>query len=266
MVTRTPPFLSVVLPVYNEEERLEQNVQKISDYLTRTYPDHEIIAVDDGSSDRSPAILQALATRIPRFRAIQYSPNAGKGMAVRTGMQAAQGEWIATVDSDLELPIEMLPDFFAVQKETGAKIVVGSKRHPRSVVIYPRLRRFLSRSYGLLLASAFSLPVVDTQVGFKLFHRDTSSKFVSHLLVKRFAFDLELLVVQHRVGFLIAEAPVTLRFNRPGSGRIRIGTVLNIARETAGIWYRLYITRFYDQTFGIPPQASQDASLFRVPN
>ena len=79
MVTRTPPFLSVVLPVYNEEERLEQNVQKISDYLTRTYPDHEIIAVDDGSSDRSPTILQALATRIPRFRADQVQPERGKG-------------------------------------------------------------------------------------------------------------------------------------------------------------------------------------------
>ncbi len=244
------PALSVVLPVYNESERIAASVLHVSGYLRTAYPDHEILTVDDGSSDDTRAILERLAREVPRLRVLSYWPNRGKGYAVRQGFQAAQGEWIAVVDSDLEIPIESLPRFFEVQRESSVPVVVGSKRHPDSRVETLPTRRRLSVGYAVLTRLLFRLPVRDTQVGFKLFRRDSISLAVQCLLVKRFAFDLEILVVQQRLGFAVAEAPIEIRFSRAGGGRIRERTVANIARETLGIWFRRYVTHFYDRAIG----------------
>jgi hypothetical protein len=238
-------FLSVVVPVFNEEDRVNETISRVSRYLSATFPDHEIIAVDDGSTDRSGAILGRLVGVIPQLRVVRYLPNQGKGVAVRAGLKAASGQWIALVDADLELPIELLQKFFQVQRETSAKVVVGSKRHPLSVVEYPKVRAKLSRAYGLGIRLLFGLPVRDTQVGFKLLDRQSVMKIAPRLVAKRYAFDVELLVLLDRHGSSIAEAPIRLRFSRAGSGRIRFRTIANMVRETAGIWYRLYVTGFY---------------------
>jgi glycosyltransferase involved in cell wall biosynthesis len=237
--------LSVIVPIYNEGPALRGNLQHISEYLSRSFPEHEIIGVDDGSTDETPKVLQECEREVPRLRFLRSPENRGKGMAVRLGIDRARGTWVALVDADLELPIEMLEEFFRVQRATGAQVVVGSKRHPASQVEYPRLRWFLSRAYGRLLRVLFELPVSDTQVGFKLLHRPTVQSLSPALLVKRFAFDVELIVLLHRAQARFAEAPVRLHFSRPGGGRVRLPTVLNIVRETAGIWFRLYITGFY---------------------
>lgn len=251
--------LSVVIPVYNECQRIESTLRTVSEYLKVHHPEHEIIAVDDGSSDGTGVILQELTTRIGGLRAIRYTPNRGKGAALRRGFEAATGEWVAIVDADLELPIDLLQTFFEVQRSSGARIVVGSKRHPESVIDRPRVRRWLSRGYNLLVTTAFRLPVNDTQVGFKIFHRDTITGVTRCALVKRYAMDVELLIVQHLLGFSMAEAPVRIGTARPGAGRFRVGTILDIFRETVGIWYRLYITGFYHRAL-----ASQGIALPRA--
>ena len=238
-------FLSVVVPVFNEEDRVAESILRISRYLTRAFPDHEIVAVDDGSSDGSAEILERLRGVIPRLRVVRYVPNQGKGVAVRAGFDAASGQWIAVVDADLELPIELLHEFFQVQEQTCADVVIGSKRHPESIVEYPRVREKLSRAYGFGIRLLFGLPVRDTQVGFKLLDRRKVMSIAPRLVARRYAFDVELLLLLDRYGSHIAEAPVRLRFSRVGAGRIRFRTIANMIRETGGIWYRLYVTGFY---------------------
>jgi glycosyltransferase involved in cell wall biosynthesis len=239
-------FLSVVVPVYNEGARLPATIRRISEYLRIEYPDHEIVAVDDGSLDGSPETLESLVDSVPGLRVVRYSPNQGKGVAVRKGCAAATGDWVAIVDADLELPIELLRVFFRVQRETGAQVVIGSKRHPDSVVEVPKVRARLSRAYGRGIRLLFRLPVSDTQVGFKLIDRRALSAVHPYLFAKRFAFDVELLVLLNRCGARIAEAPVQLRYSRgDGGGRIKFSAIANIARESGGIFYRLYVTGFY---------------------
>ncbi len=238
-------FLSVVVPVFNEKDRVAETIPRISRYLTTAFPDHEIVAVDDGSSDGSAAILERLRGVIPRLRVVRYVPNQGKGVAVRAGFDAATGQWIAVVDADLELPIELLHEFFQIQEQTGADVVVGSKRHPESVVEYPKVREKLSRAYGFGIRLLFGLPIRDTQVGFKLLDRRRVMSIAPRLVARRYAFDVELLVLLDRYGSRIAEAPVRLRFSRVGAGRIRFRTIANMVRETGGIWYRLYVTGGY---------------------
>jgi glycosyltransferase involved in cell wall biosynthesis len=240
-------FLSVVVPVYNEGDRIGATIRTISEYLASEFPDHEIVAVDDGSADGSAGRLERLAASFPRLRVVQYTPNQGKGVAVRRGLEAATGQWILIVDADLELPIELLRGFFRVQAETGAQVVIGSKRHVDSVVEYPKVRARLSRAYGRAIRVLFRLPVTDTQVGFKLIARQAAEMVLPRLFAKRFAFDVELLVLLNRCGAQIAEAPIELHFSREEGGRIRFNAIVNMARETGGIFYRLYVTGFYSR-------------------
>lgn len=241
------PFLSVVLPFFNEGACLRENILHVWSYLSVEFPSHEIIAVDDGSDDSSSRVCRDLLPIIPTLRALSYSPNVGKGNAVRTGIVASRGVWVAVVDADLELPVEMLSEFFQLQSRSGASAVVGSKWLPGSVVNYPPIRRYLSRAFNIVTRVMFRLPVSDCQLGFKLFERSRIDGLVRNLLVKRFAFDLELLANLRLEGIQVVEAPVTLYFSRLGGGRIGLKSILSIVKESAGIWYRIYITRYYER-------------------
>ena len=139
----------------------------------------------------------------------------------------------------------MLPNFFEVQGKSRASVIVGSKWLPDSNVSYPPVRRRLSRAFNWLTRFLFQLPVSDCQLGFKLYRSEAIQATVRSLLVKRFAFDLEVLATLRLEGIRAAEAPVVLRFSRPDGGRLGLRTMLTIARESAGIWYRLYISNYY---------------------
>jgi len=244
-MTDPSPLLSVVLPVYNEGANLERNLRHMADYLTQVGSTFEIIAVDDFSTDGSWELLQRLVDSGFPLRTLRHPRNIGKGMALRNGVALSTGEWIVLVDADLELPIEMLSSFRRCQELTGADLVVGSKRHPDSQVHYPFRRRLLSRSYNLALRTLFDLPVSDTQVGFKLIRGDLARRISHSSLVRGFAIDVESLVQARLLQAKMADAPIELTFSRQGAGRVTIRTILQMSRETAGIWYRRYITGFY---------------------
>jgi glycosyltransferase involved in cell wall biosynthesis len=172
--------------------------------------------------------------------------NEGKGNALICGTAYSKGEYVAFLDADMDLHPEQLESFFTIMKSSGADVVIGSKFHPLSKVDYPRLRRVYSFFYFMLVRSLFGLPVRDTQTGIKLFKREVLERVLPRVLVKRFAFDLELLANVHHFGYRIVEAPVVVNFNRVCS-RLHLPAVWNVFVDTLAIFYRMRILRYYDR-------------------
>jgi glycosyltransferase involved in cell wall biosynthesis len=241
-------LVTVVVPVYNGGEEIVANVDAIRRAVTDGLPGEEIelIVVSDGSIDGSAERL--LESRSDRgIRVIHYDRNLGKGYAVKAGSLASHGDWVALVDADLDLDPASIPAYLEVARRETLDFAIGSKRHPDSVVHYPRSRRIASWWYQQLNRFLFRLDVRDTQVGLKVFSRRIVNDVMPLLLVKRFAFDLELLAVAKALGYgRIRELPVRLEYRFAGSG-VRSTAVLLALWDTAAIFYRLRILKTYER-------------------
>jgi len=177
---------------------------------------------------------------------VGYSENQGKGYALRFGAGMCTGELVTFIDADGELDPEEISRMAQLQALYDADIVVGSKRHPLSKVSYPLMRRFQSLCYQLLVRCLFRVNVRDTQTGIKLLRRKVAVAVLPLLLVKRFAFDVELLVVARQMGFRrVIEAPVTLDYKFSSTTNLK--AVLRVLIDTLAIFYRLYIRRTYQK-------------------
>jgi glycosyltransferase involved in cell wall biosynthesis len=242
----TKPLLSVVVPVYNQAGTIVENVRTIRERVERGLDGSlELIVVSDGSIDQSEERLLEHAPDVARV--IHYDRNLGKGFAVKAGALAAGGRFIAYVDSDLDLDPAAIPGFVETARREGLDFVIGSKRHPDSLVHYPAARRVSSWLYQQLVRVLFRLDVRDTQVGLKVFRREVADEVMPLLLVKQYAFDLELLAVARALGFeRLREMPITLNYRFTGSG-VRSIAVLFALLDTAAIFYRLRILRYYQR-------------------
>src|ERR671934_590533 len=241
------PLLTVVVPVYNGGDEIVDNVTAIQRIVAAGLPSDEIeiVVVSDGSLDDTGERL--LAARGGGIRVIHYDRNLGKGYAVKAGALAARGEWVALVDSDLDLDPAAIPRYVDVAQRERLDFAIGSKRHPESIVVYPRSRRIASWCYQQLNRLLFRLDVRDTQVGLKVFSRRVVDEIVPLLLVKQFAFDLELLAVARALGYTrVRELPVRLEYRFTGS-LLGSTTVLRALWDTAAIFYRLRLLRTYQR-------------------
>lgn len=238
--------VSVIVPVYNQAESIGGNIQTILDRVSRGLDEPvEIVVVSDGSVDQTEE--RALSVASDRVRVLHYERNLGKGYAIKAGALEARGEWIAFIDADLDLDPAAIPEFVRIARAKRLDFVIGSKRHPESDVFYPRSRRVASWLYQQLVRLLFRLDVRDTQVGLKVFRREIADEVMPFLLVKRFAFDLELLSVARAFGFRrIEERPVSLQYRFTGSG-VRSLAVARALVDTAAIFYRLRVLRYYER-------------------
>lgn len=236
--------LSVLLPVYNESQLITQNIRFLDSLLRSWAWNYEIIASNDGSKDDSAAVIENLSREIPNLITVSSSRNFGKGRALVTAFEASSGSYILFLDSDLELPAEHIPYFFQRMLSEGADIVIGSKKDKLSDLFYPASRRLFSNIYFFMVKLLFGLPVKDTQTGIKLFKRDVLETSLPFLLVKRFAFDIELLVLCHKQGAKIVSHPVIVRYIRDGIGLMGLNTILHMIKDTGAVFWRLY-TRFW---------------------
>lgn len=237
--------LSVLMPAYNEASVIAPSVEETLATLDRFGWDYEIVVVDDGSLDGTRETLTELARRHGRLVVARNRENFGKGRALKKGFRATTGALVAFLDCDLDLHPAQLKTLYDIMERTGADVVIGAKRHPESRVDYPRHRRMISNVYFFLVKTLFGLPIQDTQTGLKLFRREVLAKVFPKMLVKRYAFDLELLVLAHHYGFTIAQAPVILKSTRC-QHRIRLLDIAHTFWDTLAIWYRLRIRRWYD--------------------
>lgn len=236
--------LSVIVPAFREEARIYENMMRLIRVLDQLNCEYELIVVSDGNTDQTE--VEARRVPSPRTRVLAYSQNMGKGFALMHGVRASRGNLVAFIDSDLELHPEGIVDFVRLQRAGHHDVVIGSKRHPRSVVSYPKYRRIQSYVYQLLIKLLFNLSVSDTQTGLKLFRGDVVRSVVPLLAVKRFAFDLELLVVADHLGYRnIVEAPVQLDYEFESTTNLR--AAYKMLWDTAAIFYRLNFVRYYDR-------------------
>ena len=203
--------LSVVIPAYNEEARLEPTLRAVIAYLEAEKPDFEIVVVDDGSSDGTAAVVREIASDEPRVRLVELGQNAGKGAAVRAGMLAAEGASVLFSDADLATPIEELAKLERAVAE-GADIAIASRAADGADIRVRQhpLRELMGRTFNVMVRLTGLGGLRDTQCGFKLFTRDAARDLFGRSEVDGFAFDVEILVLA-RGRYRVAEVPVVWR-------------------------------------------------------
>lgn len=247
--------ISVVVPCFNEGPQIQKSLSEICEYLSSLAPDHEVIAVDDGSTDDTLGEIQLAASLHATIRPIHYRENSGKGHAMREGFQYASGRYVIFLDADLDLHPRQLTRFFETMEQEKADVVIGSKRHPQSRVDYPKRRVLVSRIYSFFLKWLFNLPLRDTQTGLKLFKYEVLEKTFPKIVCKRFAFDVEVLANAHRLGYRIVEAPIELNFSRIlRRGRMTLADLWNTGWDTLAIFYRMRLLHYYDRIHWAPRQ------------
>jgi len=251
---RKTNLISVVIPAYKAQNIIEETILRVKDILEQIRYPYELICVVDGTSDdNSYEIAKKIARKYPNIKVYGYKINYGKGNAVRYGFSKAKGEILGFIDSGLDINpngLSMLLEHF---EWYNADIIVGSKRHPVSKVVYPRERRIISFGYQVIVRVLFGLNIKDTQVGMKFFRKEVIKKILPRLLVKEFAFDIEMLSVANYLGFKkIYEAPVEL-INMKFTGKVStiiskgfIRTIWRTLWDTMAVFYRLKILKYYD--------------------
>lgn len=206
------PHLSVVVPAYNEQERLRSNLPRVLDYLREQKLDAELLVVDDGSTDDTSGVAEA-AFKGRRGRVVRVAENSGKGHAVRNGVLAATGRWVLLSDADLSTPIEEHAKLAATARDRDLDGAIGSRALPESrVEVHQALpRELMGKTFNRLVRWLTGLPFRDTQCGFKLLDRERTLPLFERMVVDRFAFDVELLFLCARFGLRVEEVPVIWR-------------------------------------------------------
>lgn len=239
------------MPCYNECKTIRKNIFKTVNTLKNSNNgSYELIVIDDGSSDKTFKEIIAGARDNDFVKSIQLKENQGKGRALREGFQYAEGKYICFLDGDLDIHPRLIKTFFDYMAEKNADVVIGSKRHPLSKVIYPIHRKILSFGYQSFIKILFRLSIMDSQVGIKLFKRKVLDEVFPRILVKDYAFDIELLVNAHRNGYKIVEAPIEMDFQTAGiTSEVSPFAYISMFIDTCAIFYRTNILRYYDNGF-----------------
>lgn len=243
-------FISLIVPCYKQEQTIVKDLNRIKEVLDKLRYPAELICVVDGRIDKTFEKASKFAKTSDNIKVIGYETNRGKGYAVRFGMGQAKGDIIGFIDSGMDLNPNGLALLIEHFEWYDADIMVGSKRHPVSKVDYPWQRRVLSIGYQSLVFLLFGLKVKDTQVGMKFFRREVLEQVLPRLLVKHYAFDVEILAVANYLGYTrIFEAPIDATLSFGGTSTITnqhfIKTVFAMLKDTLAIFYRLKILNYY---------------------
>jgi glycosyltransferase involved in cell wall biosynthesis len=238
--------ISVIVPAFNEEEIIEASLREIVRTFDEFGCDYEVVLMDDGSNDSTLKKGLKMAEKFPRIKVKRNMENFGKGRAIKKAFRYCDGQYIVFLDADLDLHPGQAQTLFDIMRLDEADVVIGSKMHPNSQVNYPYHRRFISLIYYWIIKVMFDLPVHDTQTGLKLFKREVLEKVFPRMLVKKFAFDLEILAIAKHFGYKFAEAPIVLTPQRP-YGRIGLKAMAKTGWDTLAVFYRMRIMKYYDR-------------------
>jgi glycosyltransferase involved in cell wall biosynthesis len=200
-------LLSIIIPAYNEEQRLPQTLQTIHKFLVKQPYAAEVLVVENGSNDRTLQIAEEFSHKVKEVRAL-HCEQRGKGYAVRMGMLAARGEYRFICDTDLSMPIEEVNKFLpTIMKDTP--IAIASREAPGAIRYdEPAYRHFIGRVFNFIVRLIALPGLQDTQCGFKCFHADVVQKVFPLQTIGGWTFDVEVLFIARRMGYPIVEVPI----------------------------------------------------------
>lgn len=203
-------FLSIIVPAYNEEDRLKPTLERIYSYLKDKNYDCEIIVVDDGSIDSTGNIaLESELYKAGKLKLLKNEKNQGKGFSVKRGILASCGDFILFTDSDLSTPIEEFDELF-LHIKSGYDIVIGSRsiKGADVRVHQPFYREIMGKICNFLIRLFVLKGFVDTQCGFKLFRQSVAKDIAKELKINGFGFDVEMLYLAKKKNYKVKETPV----------------------------------------------------------
>jgi len=243
------PYLSVVVPAFDEAHRIERSLREIVRYLEQRPFPSEVIVVDDGSRDATAAIARAFADAWSGervcVRVLRNERNMGKGYSVRRGFLDARGEIVLFTDADLSTPIAEADRLLQTIEAEGADIAFGSRGLDRRLILRPqsRARRWAGRVFNLLVRALMGLPFADTQCGFKAYRRAPLRPIFRSQRIRGFGFDVEILYLARKRGLRLREVPV-LWAHAEGT-KVRLGRdawrmALDLLRIRANEWLGRY--------------------------
>jgi dolichyl-phosphate beta-glucosyltransferase len=239
------PFLSIVLPAYNEEDRLPASLDRVIDFLARQQLDSEIVIADDGSRDRTPQIVrERAAAGLPpnvALRLVQHDANRGKGAAIRTGVLAAEGRYVFFMDADLATPPEDALKLLDRLK-AGAPVAIGTRIQADGTdmrATQPAQRRMVGRLFTMMRKTMRVLPdIEDTQCPLKGFERDVARAVFERQRLSGWIFDAEVLDIARSLGYPIVSVPVTWRHVEGSRLRVRPQQAYEVARDLLRLRFR----------------------------
>ena len=241
-------LLSVIVPAYKQEKTVKEDLARLERALKKIRHDYEIICVVDGKVDRT--FEQAKKVKSQKIKVIGYERNYGKGYAVRYGMARSKGDIVAFIDAGMDIDPKGIPLLLEHMIWYDSDVIVGSIRHSASKVYgYPLKRKIYSIGYHLFTKWLFGLRITDSQRGLKLFKREVLERVLPRLLIKEFAFDIEMLAVAKRLGFKkIHDGPVEMDARKMEYSSIKTSTVWSMLLDTLAVFYRLKVLRYYDDS------------------
>jgi glycosyltransferase involved in cell wall biosynthesis len=203
------PYISIIVPAYNEEDRIEYTLRSISAYLSQQSYLYEVIVVNDGSKDKTVEVVSRLISESPRIRLIDNKENHGKGWAVRQGMLDAKGKIRLFMDADNSTSldqIEMVLPYF----EEGFDVVMGSRRVMGAVISRHQswFRENIGQVFNFFVRVLHGIPMKDTQAGFKAFSSGAAEMVFPMQTISHWVFDVELLVISRQCGLRVKEVPI----------------------------------------------------------
>jgi len=241
-------IVSVIIPAYKQESTIVEDVTRIFKTMSETRWAFEIIVVVDGIVDNTYKNIKSIENQ--EIKVYGYENNKGKGYAVKYGMARAIGDYVVFIDSGMDIDPNGVSMILEHMEWYEADIIVGSKRHPASKLYYPPIRKIYSWGYSKFVKFLFGLRITDTQSGLKVFRREVLEKVLPRLLVKKFAFDIEILAVSKYLGFdKIYEAPIKInwiKFNTSFTPFLIFDkNIRNMITDTLAVFYRLRILHYY---------------------
>lgn len=238
------PYLSVIIPAYNEEKRILTTLIDVDRYLSHQNYDYEIMVISDGSKDKTVEVVKDSQKKLNNIKIIDNKNNCGKGCVVKQGMLEAKGKYRLFMDADNSTTINHLDKFWP-QIKNEYDIVIGSieiegAKIQEGAAWYRRLLGKLSKYVIRFLAGLWDIH--DSQRGFKLFTAESAEKVFSRQRIMRWGFDIEILAIAKKMGFKIKEMPVD--WNNPGESKVTLGSYVKTFQELLKIKYNLLTNKY----------------------